>query len=101
MFAFLAGREFESGIENCMLGRSASRPLGTGRVRSTNQNLPGWVPRLIWIQHRCPCCNSVKFKPAELRAVDGLLALFWLRPVRCMFCWRRYYWFALRDANAR
>jgi hypothetical protein len=20
--------------------------------------------------------------------------MFALRPVRCMFCWRRYYWFA-------
>jgi|HubBroStandDraft_5_1064220.scaffolds.fasta_scaffold04639_5 hypothetical protein len=25
----------------------------------------------------------------------GLLSMLALRPVRCMFCWRRYYWFAL------
>jgi hypothetical protein len=36
-----------------------------------------------------------------LRPFDGLLSMFMLRPVRCMFCWRRYYWFALRDVNAR
>jgi len=30
--------------------------------------------------------------------VDGLLAMFALRPVRCMFCWRRYYWFAWHAA---
>jgi hypothetical protein len=26
--------------------------------------------------------------------------MFALRPVRCMFCWRRYYWFAFHDAAA-
>ena len=31
--------------------------------------------------------------------VDGLLGMFALRPVRCMFCWRRYYWFSLRGAE--
>jgi predicted GH43/DUF377 family glycosyl hydrolase len=39
-------------------------------------------------------------KDAELRSFDGLLSMFAVRPVRCMFCWRRYYWFALHDANA-
>jgi hypothetical protein len=42
----------------------------------------------------------MKFKPAELHSFDGLLALFAMRPVRCIFCWRRYYWFTLRDVNA-
>jgi hypothetical protein len=28
------------------------------------------------------------------------LALFALRPVRCMFCWRRYYWLTLRSASS-
>jgi hypothetical protein len=51
--------------------------------------------------HRvCPHCNSVKFKDAELRSIDGLLAMFALRPVRCMFCWRRFYWVSLHGANA-
>jgi hypothetical protein len=31
-----------------------------------------------------------------LRPFDGLYAMFFLHPIRCMFCWRRYYWFALR-----
>ena len=55
---------------------------------------PDWLPRLIWIRLECPRCNSVKFKPAELRSLDGLLSMFALRPIRCTFCWRRYYWFA-------
>jgi hypothetical protein len=29
-----------------------------------------------------------------------LLAMFLLHPVRCMFCWRRYYWFSLQGENA-
>jgi hypothetical protein len=45
-------------------------------------------------------CNSLKFKQAELRPIDGLLEMFALHPVRCMFCWRRYYWFALHNAIA-
>jgi hypothetical protein len=35
-----------------------------------------------------------------LRSFDGLLSMFALRPVRCMFCWRRYYWFAMRVPSA-
>jgi hypothetical protein len=33
-----------------------------------------------------------------LRPVDAVLGLFLLRPVRCMFCWRRFYWVSLRGA---
>lgn len=60
---------------------------------------PLWLPRVLWLRRRCPCCKSVAFKPAELRPYDGILGLFFLRPVRCKFCWRRYYWISLRDAE--
>lgn len=63
-------------------------------MREASRQRPMWVPQLIWTRHECPSCNSVKFKPAEVRPFDGLLSMFALRPVRCMFCWRRYYWFA-------
>jgi len=53
----------------------------------------------VWLRRECPRCNSIKFKAAEQRPVDSLLRMFALRPVRCMFCWRRYYWFALQDAT--
>lgn len=59
-------------------------------------NRPAWLPHLLWVRHQCPRCNSDKFKPAELRSYDGLFGMFALRPVRRMFCWRRYYWFAFR-----
>jgi hypothetical protein len=62
-------------------------------------NWPDWLPHPLWIR-ACPRCDSMKFKPAELRSFDGLLSLFAMRPVRCQFCWRRYYWFALRAVNA-
>jgi hypothetical protein len=67
----------------------------------SNRTWPAWVPHFVWLRHECPRCNSIKFKPAERRPVDGLLAMVALRPVRCMFCWRRYYWFALQDATAQ
>jgi hypothetical protein len=66
----------------------------------SNKTWPRWVPRMLWTRHECPSCNSLQSKQAELRSFDGLLSMFAVRPVRCMFCWRRYYWFALHDANA-
>ena len=60
---------------------------------------PSWLPRVLWLRRICPCCKCDQFKPAELRSYDGLLGLFALRPVRCKFCWRRYYWFSIRDAE--
>jgi hypothetical protein len=57
---------------------------------------PNWLPRVLWTRRVCPRCDSVKFKPGELHSFDGLLGMFALRPVRCMFCWRRYYWFSMQ-----
>jgi hypothetical protein len=65
---------------------------------SSSRDWPEWLPHLLAIRRVCPRCNSRKFKPAELRALDGLLAMFALRPVRCTFCWRRYYWISLHGA---
>lgn len=65
--------------------------------RSTSL-MPSWATSRIWIQHQCPRCDSVKFKPAEARWFDPLLAFVAIRAVRCMFCWRRYYWFSLHEA---
>lgn len=58
-----------------------------------------WLPRVLWTRRVCPRCNSVQFKPGELRPHDGLLGMFALRPVRCMFCWRRFYWFSMRGSE--
>jgi hypothetical protein len=56
------------------------------------------VPRLLW--HReCPRCSSIKFTAAELHPIDRVLRLLTLRPVRCVNCWRRYYWFAKRRVD--
>lgn len=60
---------------------------------------PRWLPRVLWMRRRCPFCKGSQFKPAELRPYDVLLALFFLRPVRCKFCWRRCYWISLRGAE--
>jgi len=69
-------------------------------MRAASRERPNWLPRLLLMRRMCPSCNSVKFKAAELRPIDGLLSMFALRPVRCMFCWRRYYWFSLRGEDA-
>ncbi len=57
---------------------------------------PNWAPRVLW--KKCPYCSSEQFKAAELRPYDGILGLFALRPVRCNFCWRRFYWITLHAA---
>jgi len=69
-------------------------------MTTAGRNWPTWLPHLLLIRHECPRCTSVEFKPAELHSSDGLLSLFALRPFRCIWCWRRYYWFAFHGGNA-
>jgi len=77
------------------------------RARRFSPKLPKELPNDCCLHHLAelaaaspiappPCCNSRQFKQGELRPLDGLYAMFFLHPIRCMFCWRRYYWFALR-----
>jgi hypothetical protein len=68
-------------------------------MNPTSRDWPSWLPHVLWIRRQCPRCTSVKFKPAETRFLDGLLGMFAVRPIRCMFCWRRYYWFAFHSTN--
>jgi hypothetical protein len=67
-------------------------------MHTASRTWPDWLPRVLLIHRACPRCNSVKFKSAERRSLDGLLAMFALRPIRCLFCWRRYYWFAFHNS---
>lgn len=46
------------------------------------------------MRRKCPLCSSIEFKAAEPEWLDSVLALFRLRAVRCVNCWRRYYSFA-------
>jgi len=68
-------------------------------MSDTKWTWPHWAPRLLWPPCKCPRCNSIQFKAAELRPYDSLLAMFALHPVRCNFCWRRYYWLAFHGAG--
>ena len=60
-----------------------------------DRHWPSSIPRILW-RRRCPLCSSVEFKEAERHPLDALLRLFALFPIRCVNCWRRYYWFAQR-----
>jgi len=56
----------------------------------------GWfgrLPQVLWIQRQCPLCSSIRFEQAEPGSLDGPLGVLMLHPVRCVNCWRRYYWF--------
>ena len=67
----------------------------------TGLNWPSRIPRLLWMRRKCPLCTSTEFREAESGAFDGLLSMFTLRAVRCANCWRRYYWFAKANTDAR
>jgi hypothetical protein len=60
---------------------------------SAGLNWPSSIPRLLWIRRECPRCSSIEFKEAESQPLDSMMSFFALRPVRCVNCWRRYYWF--------
>jgi hypothetical protein len=62
-------------------------------MNSTGLNWPPIVPRFLWVRRKCPLCSSIEFKSAEPEWLDGVLVLFRLNAVRCVNCWRRYYWF--------
>jgi hypothetical protein len=70
-------------------------------MSNSKRDWPDWLPHLLCFKRQCPRCNSLKFKQAEMRSIDELLAMFAVRPVRCIFCWRRYYWITLRGAPAQ
>ena len=61
-------------------------------------NWPNRLPQLLLLHRTCPLCSSVEFKEAESHLLDGLMGMLALRPVRCVNCWRRYYWFAAKGA---
>lgn len=69
-------------------------------MHATIVDWPYWWPHVIWGKHQCPRCTSVQFRAAELRSCDWLLGLLALQPVRCLYCWRRYYWFAFHPEDS-
>lgn len=69
------------------------------RVNHAKIIWPNWLPRVLWFRRVCPCCESVHFKSSEVHSLDQLCSLFALRPIRCTFCWRRYYSFSIRGTE--
>lgn len=55
---------------------------------------PAGIPRVLWMHRKCPLCSSIEFTVAETHPLDPFLKLFALSAVRCVNCYRRYYWFA-------
>jgi hypothetical protein len=60
---------------------------------------PSNVPRLLWMRRECPLCTSIEFRTAESHPLDRWLKLLMFCPVRCVNCWRRYYWFAKKRSR--
>ena len=91
---------------NLSVPREDLQPVILGSVRTILQRLPPSAEtRVSTGLDACPGCFSCagsaplcssRFQPAESESLDGLFGLFALSPVRCVNCWRRYYWFAKR-----
>jgi hypothetical protein len=60
-------------------------------VKLASLNWPSKVPRLLGMGRPCPRCSSVEFRAAVPEPADRLLAMFFLQPIRCVNCWRKYY----------
>ena len=59
---------------------------------------PRWLPRVtVDCAEGALAATRVQFKPANCDHSMDSSALFVLRPVRCKFCWRRYYWVSRRE----
>ncbi len=62
--------------------------------------LPDRFPQFLWLRKTCSLCTSIEFEVAEAQPLDGLLGFFALKPVRCLNCWRRYYWFVRKGESS-
>ena len=66
-----------------------------GRFMETQSlSWPSWLPRVLWIRRQCPLCTSVEFRAEDSGPLDRTLRILAMRRVRCVNCWRRYYWFS-------
>jgi len=62
-------------------------------------NFHNGLPRMLVLRELCPVCRATEFQTSMSHPLTSLLALFSIRPVRCMNCWRRYYWLTRRHFN--
>jgi hypothetical protein len=91
-------------IGNYLPRQCGIQPVSRLPRGSTTMNIgrpiwPAQLSQLLLFRRSCPLCSSVEFVEAESQLLDGLLAVFGLRPVRCKNCRRRYYWFATKDTG--
>ncbi len=63
------------------------------RKRNPANHWPIWMPRILWLRRECPLCTSIEFRAGEAGPFDSVLRILALRRVRCVNCWRKYYWF--------
>ena len=54
-------------------------------MSETSWNRLNWAPKILWLRRKCPHCDSLKFKQAELRPYDGFLRAL-LRYGQCAAC---------------
>ncbi len=57
------------------------------------------LPRLLVVEERCPLCAATEFQMSMSHPLTSFLSALWIRRVRCMNCWRRYYWFTGHNFN--
>jgi hypothetical protein len=58
---------------------------------------PASLPRILWVQRKCPACAATRFNTGGRPFTEKMLHTFGLRRVRCAACSRQYYWFIGRE----
>ena len=70
-------------------------------MRMRDLNWHNGIPQFFVMRERCPLCRATEFQVSMPSPVTNLLRTFAIRRVRCMNCWRRYYWFRLGKLRRR
>ena len=71
-----------------------------GLTAALNLAVSDWLPRILLIRRECPLCTSIRFRTEDPTSLDRALRVLAMRRVRCVNCWRRYYWFVRVGATA-
>jgi len=61
-------------------------------IRDLDMNWHRGIPRLFVLREHCPLCRATEFQVSMPNPLNNLLRAFSIRRVRCMNCWRRYFW---------
>jgi len=70
-------------------------------MRLRDLNWHHGIPKFLVIRERCPLCRATEFQMSLSSPITRGLRFLAIRRVRCMNCWRRYYWLKIGSPHHR